>query len=108
MMPLPPGCTVPYEIQINVKTITPEIIEWFSLIGGVVREVKNYDWRGREYVSTIVKYGTAKDSYDRKDGSNNTLIRFAGADASTASMFLLKFMDQVESHNMKEYQDYVF
>jgi hypothetical protein len=108
MMPLPPGCTVPYEIQINVEKITQEIADWFILIGGSARIVKNYDWRGREYTSTIVSYGQAKDSYDRKDGTNCTLIRFTGADASTASMFLLKFIDQVKSHNMKEYQDYVF
>ena len=108
MIPLPAGCTVPYEIQINVKYLTVDIIDWFTMIGGTVKEVKNYDWRGKEYISTVVQYGSAKPSYDRQDGSRTTLIRFNGKDASTASMFLLKFIDQVENHNMKEYQDYVF
>lgn len=108
MIPLPQGCTVPYEIQINVRYLTADMAEWFTMIGGTSKEIKNYDWRGKEYTSTIVQYGTAKASYDRKDGSRTTLIRFSGKDASTASMFLLKFMDQIQSHNMKEYQDYVF
>ena len=108
MIPLPTGCTVPYEIQINIKTVTPEIADWFAMVGGSIREVKNYDWRGKEYITTVVQYGQAKPSYDRKDGSDTTLIRFSGKDASTASMFLLKFMDVIQSHNMKEYQDYVF
>ena len=108
MIALPPGCTVPYEVQINVKSITADIVDWFNLIGGSVREVTNYDSRGREYINTVVQYGRAKPSYDRKDGTNTTLIRFSGEDASTASMFLLKFMDVIQSHNMKEYRDYVF
>ena len=108
MIPLPAGCTVPYEIQINVKYLTADMVDWFTMIGGVATKVKNYDWRGKEYITTVVQYGRAKPSYDRKDGTNTTLIRFSGEDASTASMFLLKFMDIIQSHNMKEYQNYVF
>ena len=77
------------------------------MIGGSAREVKNYDWRGKEYITTVVQYGQAKPSYDRKDGSDTTLIRFSGEDASAASMFLLKFIDQIQSHNLKEAEQYV-
>ena len=108
MIPLSNGCNVGYEIQINIKQITPEIVDWFELIGGTSKKIKNYDWRGKEYITTVVQYGRAKPSYDRKDGSEQTLIRFAGSDASTASMFLLKFIDQIKSHNMKEHQTYAF
>ena len=30
-----------------------------------------------------------------------------GVDASAASMFLIKFMDQIQHHNMKEAEHYV-
>lgn len=107
MIPLPAGCTVPHEIQISVKYLTIDMVNWFSMIGGTVKEVKNYDWRGKEYITIVTQYGRAKPSYERQDGTKETLLRFAGEDASTASMFLLKFMDQIKSHNMKEYKEYV-
>lgn len=106
MMPLPPGCSVGYEIRFMVPVLTDEIGEWFNLIGGQATAIKEYDWRGREHTINQVQYGKAKPSYVTKDGTNLTLIRFDGADASTASMFLIKFMDQIVSHNMKEYKDY--
>jgi hypothetical protein len=43
-----------------------------------------------------------------KDGTGLTLVRFDGADASTASMFLLKFMNQIQTHNLKEAEHYVY
>ena len=43
-----------------------------------------------------------------EDGTNNVRLHFLGKDASTASVFLLKFNELVESHNMKEYDTYVF
>ena len=35
------------------------------------------------------------------------IIRFDGTDASTASMCLIKFMDQIQTHNLKETEHYV-
>lgn len=107
MMPLPPGCTVNHEIRIVVPTLTDEMVEWFDVVGGQTNELKTYDYRGRERITKQVKYGNAKPSYTMQNGSNTVLIRFNGADASTASMFLLKFLQHIDSHNMKEYQDYV-
>jgi hypothetical protein len=107
MIPLPPGCTVEYEIRIIVKLLTDEMGEWFDMIGGSATGTTYLDSRGREKISKQVQYGNAKPSYNMQNGAGTTLIRFNGADASAASMFLLKFMDQIESHNMKEYQEYV-
>jgi hypothetical protein len=55
-----------------------------------------------------VQYGKAKPSYRMQNGTGSHLVRFHGDDASAASMFLIKFLDQIESHNMKEYQNYVY
>lgn len=106
MMKLPPGCGVGYEIKFYVTKLTDEMGEWFNLIGGSATAHKEYDWRGREHIVKQVQYGKAKPSYVTKDGTNLTLVRFDGADATTASMFLLKFMDHVQSHNFKEYEEY--
>ena len=107
MIQLPPGCKVAYEIRFYVNTLTDEMGEWFNMIGGQATILKEYDWRGHEHTIKQVQYGKAKPSYVTKDGTNLTLIRFDGVDASTASMFLLKFIDQIQSHNLKEAEQYV-
>lgn len=103
-MPLPPGCTVGHEIKIMVHELTDDMGEWFNMIGGSATQTEWHDAKGRKKYTKQVQYGRAKPSYKLQDGTDATLIRFSGDDASTASVFLLKFMDQIRSHNMKEYQ----
>ena len=106
MQVLPPGCKVAYEIRFIVGELTDDIGEWFNMIGGSATRVKWWDSRGREHFTNQVQYGKAKASYRMQDGTGLTLIRFDGADASTASMFLIKFMDQIINHNLKELEHY--
>ena len=103
MIPLPPGCTRAYEITFKVNTLTNEIGEWFLMQGGQAWALEDYDWRGRRTLQKYVKYGRAKASYVTKDGTGLTLIRFAGEDASTASVFLIKFFDNIIEHNFEDY-----
>jgi hypothetical protein len=103
MIPLPPGATRNYEIRFTVSELTNEMGEWFNLIGGRAWATEEYDWRGREVTNKYVQYGQAKASHLYKDGTNTTLIRFHGNDAATASVFLLKFFDEILNHNMKDY-----
>ena len=105
MIPLPPGCKVSYEIRFFVLELTNEIGEWFNMIGGHTGATEEIDWRGRKHIVKKVQYGKAKPSYVTKDGTGLTLIRFVGEDASTASVFLLKFMEQIQSHNFNRYKD---
>jgi hypothetical protein len=107
MIPLPPGCKVSYEIRFTVGELTDEMGEWFNMIGGQAVKKQFWDYRGREQYTLHVQYGKAKTSYVTKDGTNLTLIRFDGADASVASMFLIKFLDQIQTHNLKEAEHYV-
>lgn len=104
MIPLPPGCTIGYEIKMVVDDLSDEMGKWFNMIGGSATAVEWWDSRGRRQLTNQVQYGNAKPSYKMQDGSGAVLIRFNGDDACTASVFLLKFMDQIRSHNMKEYQ----
>lgn len=107
MIPLPPGCRLVYEIRFLVEDLNDEMGEWFNMIGGSATRVKWWDHKGREHFTNQVQYGKAKASYKMQDGTGLTLIRFDGADASTASMFLIKFIDYIKSHNLKEAEQYV-
>lgn len=106
MIPLPPGCKRGYEIRFMVEELSDAMGEWFNMIGGTATRVQWYDSRGREKFTNQVQYGKAKSSYKMQDGTGLTLIRFSGEDASTASMFLIKFLDQIKQHNFKEYEQY--
>jgi hypothetical protein len=108
MMSLPPGCSVGYEIRFMVPTLTDKICEWFNMIGGTATKKQFWDHRGREQFTLHVQYGKAKPSYRLANGEVHNIIRFDGADASAASMFLIKFMDQIQSHNLKEAEHYVY
>jgi hypothetical protein len=105
MIQLPPGCRVNYEITITVRELTDDIGHWFVLQGGNAWLTEVYDHRGRKQQTRHVQLGSAKPSYHMKDGTGHILLRIPGSAASLASMFLLKFMDQVESHNMQETMD---
>jgi len=107
MQQLPPGCKVAYEIRFMVNELTDEMGEWFNMIGGSATRVRWWDGRGREHFTNQVQYGKAKASYKMQDGTGLTLVRFDGADASAASMFLLKFIDYIQTHNLKEAEHYV-
>lgn len=102
MIPLPPGCKLVYEIRFYVGELTNEMGEWFNMIGGQATRVQWWDHKGREQFTNRVQYGKAKPSHRMSNGIEQNLIRFDGSDASVASMFLIKFMDQIQSHNLKE------
>lgn len=106
MIALPPGCTVTYSVWIDVKEMTNDIIDWYRLIGGTITEDSWQNHRGNKVHREFVQYGKAKRCHYRQDGSGGIRLHFHGDDASVASMFILKFMDEVEQHNLKEVQDY--
>ena len=102
MIALPQGCKVGYEIKFVVNDLTDDMGEWFLLQGGSAWATEEYDYRGRPRIVKHVRFGDAKPSYKMKDGTGNYLIRFVGIDASTASLFLLKYYDEIVNHNMQE------
>lgn len=106
MIPLPSGCRLVYEIRFTVGELTNEMGEWFNMIGGRATREVWYDHKGREQYTNHVQYGKAKPSHRMSNGIPQNLIRFSGEDASVASMFLIKFMDQIISHNLKEMEQY--
>ena len=102
MIKLPPGCTVGYEIKFIVQELTDAMGQWFQLQDGEAWATEEFDYHGRKRMVKHVRFGKAKPSYKMQDGTGNYIIRFAGTDASTASVFLLKFYDEIVSHNMEE------
>lgn len=108
MISLPPGCTVNYAIRIICMELTPEMVEWFLMIGGTAGDKEYYNHRGQRKLESWVAYGGAKPSSKALDGTGHTRLNFNGKDASVASMFLLKFGDDVVGHNLKEHTTLVY
>ena len=101
MIALPPGCTVAYGITIDIDQLTDDIVEWYRLIEGTVIYKAEYSRRGSSIERPYVAFN-GKLCHHMQDGSGNVRLHFLGKDASTASMFLLKFNDCVVRHNFKE------
>ena len=105
MIQLPPGCKVSYNIWIDVDVLTDAMCEWFDLIGGTVAETPEATYSrthsSKSMTRKTVQFGRAKSSYYRQDGTGHVKINFNGDDASTASIFLIKFNEHVIAHNMK-------
>jgi hypothetical protein len=105
MISLPPGCTVAYGIWIDINEMTNDILDWYKLIEGRVTEDTWINHRGRTVHREIVQYGSGKKCHYRQDGTGGIRLHFDGKDAAVASMFLMKFFEQVGQHNLKEVQD---
>ena len=105
MIALPPGCTVPHTVQITVSKLTDEMIEWYEMVGGEVTDVKTntyYHRTGKEITHKMVRYGKTKWCHRFQDGTSNVRLNFSGEDAYVASVFLIKFNDEIVNHNFRE------
>jgi hypothetical protein len=105
MIALPPGCTVPYTVQITVSKLTDEMLEWYEMVGGEVNSfhTKTYNHKtGNEIVTKMVRYNNSKWCHRFQDGTSNVRLNFSGEDAYVASVFLIKFNDEVVNHNFRE------
>jgi len=107
MIALPPGCTVNFPIWIDVDRLSTDMIEWYELIGGEIKQSAYYDHRGRERQEYYVRYGRAKFCHHHQNGSGGTRLHWHGDDAATASVFLIKFFDNVTQHNLREQMERV-
>lgn len=103
MIALPPGCSVTYNIFVEIDQLTSDMVDWFLLVGGKIKEEEHYNHRGSKVTKFSVQYGKGKWCYHRADGTGGTRLHFQGEDAAVVSMFLIKFLDHVETHNLKEH-----
>lgn len=106
MIPLPPGCTVSYAVIIDISELTDAMCEWYDQIGGTIVVDSHYDHRGRKIELPYVSYNNSKRCHRRKDGTKGVRLHFLGKDAAVASLFLLKFNEYVEQHNLREHVDF--
>lgn len=105
MISLPPGCTVTYAVWIDIKEMTNEVVEWYELVGGRKKIDTYYDTRGKKVDTEYVAYGKAKWCHYHQNGFGGIRLHFSGEDASVASMFILKFLEIIDNHNLKEVMD---
>jgi len=99
---LPNGCTVCYNITVDITELTDEMVQWYDAIGGIVTYDKYFNFKGTEVTKPYVAYNNYKCCHY---GNESIRLHFLGKDASVASMFLLKFMDKVFQHNLKEHNE---
>ena len=102
MIALPNGCTVCYNITVDITELTDEMVRWYDAIGGIVTYDKYFNFKGTEVTKPYVAYNNYKCCHY---GNESIRLHFLGKDASVASMFLLKFMDKVFQHNLKEHNE---
>jgi len=105
MIPMPPGCRITYNVFIEIDQLTKEMVEWYQLVGGDTKMDNYYDNRGRKVEKYLVQYGKGKWCYHRADGTGGTRLHFQGEDAAVASLFLIKFLEHVQTHNLKEHEE---
>lgn len=109
MISLPPGVTINYNVKIIINSLSIEIFEWLRDVGANVWvETKSYDRKGKAREEPMVQFGRAKPCYHLQDGSGNVMLNFMSEDAGTALAFLIKFNEEVVSHNMREAEQYVY
>ena len=84
------------------RSLTNAMGEWFLLQGGLCWAEEYFDHRGNSKSRRCVQFGKAKTSHHMMDGSNNVLVRFDGQDASVASIFILKFYDEILNNNIQD------
>lgn len=109
MISLPPGVTINYNIKIIINTLSIEVFEWLRDVGARVWvEEKDYDKRGWLVERPMIQFGNSKPCYYLQDGTGNVMLNFNSGDAGTALALLLKYNDQIVSHNMKEAEKYVY
>lgn len=102
MIALPPGCRVNYSVWIDIDLLSTDIVDWYEVIGGRVKEDIFWNSRGQEKNIKYVSYGRGKWCHHHQNGAGGTRLHFLGEDASVASMFILKFNEHITSHNLKE------
>ena len=109
MIRLPKGVTINYNVKIIISGLTIEIFEWLRDVGGQVWiEEQDYNKRGTFIERPMVQFGQAKPCYYLQDGTGNVMLNFNSQDAGTALALLMKFTEQIISHNMKEAENYVY
>ena len=102
MIALPPGCTVTYAVWVDIDKLDQDMVDWFIMVGAEHKVDTYYDYKGHQKNRSFIRLGKGKWCHHRQDGSNGVRLHFHGDDASTVSMFLLKYNDQVVNHNLRE------
>ena len=105
MINLPAGCSVNYPVYVEIDTLTEGMIEWYRQVGGTVTQDKFHNHRGQLKLQTYVSYGRGKRCYYHSNGLGHVRLHFHGEDAPVATMFIMKFLDDVIGHNMGENQN---
>ncbi len=87
-------------IVIEIKGLTEEIVNWYRSVGGKIYRDDHWDHRGNKVIVYFVGYGKGKYCHHRKDGTVGVRLHFNQEDANIATLFIMKFTEYVEAHNI--------
>lgn len=91
-----------HPIVIEIKGLTDDMVNWYQSVGGKTYMDDYWDYKGNRRKLNYVQYGKGKYCHHRKDGTVGVRLHFNEEDASVATMFILKFPEYIESHNIEQ------
>ena len=89
-------------IVVEIKGLTKDMVDWYRSVGGKVYEDEHWDYKGRKINVYFVGYGKGKFCHHRKDGTVGVRLHFNEEDANIATLFIMKFTEYVEAHNIEQ------
>ena len=88
-------------IVVEIKGLTDDMVKWYRTVGGKVFSQEHWDYRGNRKELFFVAYGNGKYCHHRKDGTVGVRLHFNEEDAKIATMFIMQFPEEIETHNME-------
>ncbi len=106
MKVISPGVVALKPFKIHCRVLTQEMVDWWVMMGAEAQEINEDYWSSRKgnvsekhYRIRMPALG-AKWSHRFNDGSNEYLIHLMEKYAPEASLFILKWPDNVINHDI--------
>lgn len=100
-----PGVVALRPIRITINCLTQEMVDWWVTVGAEAQVITDSYWtnlKGNVNERTYrVRMPGGDWSHTFNDGSGWCLIHLPEVDAPTASLFCLKFIDNIINHDIK-------
>ena len=107
MRVISPGVVALRPFKIHTNALTQEMVDFWVMMGAEAQEITDDYWvkTGRKTDKSYrIRMGRGDWSHKFNDGSNNYLIHMREEFAPEASMFIMKFIDNIINHDIKVHQ----
>jgi len=105
MKVISPGVVALSPIRIEISTVTGDMVHWWAMQGAEVvgKDESYHDSRGRwvKAQRAYIRMPGYKWCHYHANGTDQVTMHLREQDAPTASLFCLKFYENILSHNIK-------